>query len=124
MRISADAPICPICKTRPRAAGGAGYLAWCRECRAERYRAKRKPLTREQKDAANKRQQEWRSNNKDALEKARARSSACYHIPLKACQKCGSAENVQRHHEDYSKPLDITFLCKKCHTKEHHWDEK
>jgi hypothetical protein len=33
------------------------------------------------------------------------------------CAVCGSTKNVEAHHEDYSKPLEIVELCKK-----HHWE--
>ena len=37
------------------------------------------------------------------------------------CAICGSTKNIEAHHEDYTKPLEIVELCKK-----HHWeaDEK
>lgn len=31
------------------------------------------------------------------------------------CEICGAMENVQAHHEDYSKPLDVIWLCFKHH---------
>lgn len=31
---------------------------------------------------------------------------------------CGSSEKVQAHHSDYSKPLLIKWVCRKCHTNE------
>lgn len=40
-------------------------------------------------------------------------------IPIQPCVICGTMENVERHHEDYSRPKDITFLCKKHHTERH-----
>jgi hypothetical protein len=36
------------------------------------------------------------------------------------CQHCGATENLEAHHEDYSKPLEVTWLCKSCHIKRHH----
>lgn len=33
------------------------------------------------------------------------------------CEICGSIEKIQAHHEDYSKPLDIVWLC----IKHHRW---
>jgi hypothetical protein len=36
-----------------------------------------------------------------------------------SCEKCGGTDTVQMHHHDYSKPLDVEFLCIGCHTTEH-----
>jgi len=35
------------------------------------------------------------------------------------CVRCGFALGVQAHHEDYSKPLDVMWLCTKCHGERH-----
>ena len=35
------------------------------------------------------------------------------------CIVCGNAE-VEAHHEDYSKPLDVMWLCRKHHGEHHH----
>lgn len=36
-----------------------------------------------------------------------------------SCQTCGIAKPLQAHHEDYSKPLEVKWLCAKCHGIEH-----
>ena len=41
------------------------------------------------------------------------------HLEKQPCEICKSTINVQAHHEDYSKPLDITWLCVKCHNQRH-----
>ena len=39
-------------------------------------------------------------------------------IPRRACEICGN-KNVQLHHDDYSRPLEIRFLCSKHHREIH-----
>ena len=39
-------------------------------------------------------------------------------LKRKPCEKCG-ATKVQAHHPDYSKPLEIVWLCEPCHRLEH-----
>jgi ribosomal protein S27AE len=34
------------------------------------------------------------------------------------CVICGAAR-AHAHHKDYTKPLDVTWLCAKCHTRIH-----
>lgn len=43
-------------------------------------------------------------------------------IERKPCELCGD-ENVQAHHHDYSKPLDVVWLCH-AHHVQHHVDER
>jgi hypothetical protein len=35
-----------------------------------------------------------------------------------ACVQCGMP-NGEAHHEDYSRPLDVTWLCRQCHARVH-----
>ena len=39
-------------------------------------------------------------------------------LKRETCQWCGALDS-QMHHADYSKPLDVTWLCKPCHKRLH-----
>lgn len=40
-------------------------------------------------------------------------------IKLRPCQKCGSQKNIHRHHPNIENPLEVVFLCARCHVAEH-----
>ena len=68
----------------------------------------------------------WRKMNRltgEALRKARCRSFAYTYwkrgkLERLACELCGNV-NSQMHHSDYSKPLEVTWLCRHCHLSWH-----
>lgn len=37
----------------------------------------------------------------------------------RCCEACGIERFTQAHHEDYSRPLDVTWLCVPCHRAQH-----
>lgn len=41
-------------------------------------------------------------------------------LKVMPCEICQSTENVEAHHDDYSKPLDIRWLCQRHHREVHH----
>lgn len=35
------------------------------------------------------------------------------------CNRCGQEARLDAHHEDYSRPLDVEWLCRTCHRRHH-----
>lgn len=50
----------------------------------------------------------------------RAKKRGILQVPAR-CPHCGSDETpIHAHHEDYSKPFQVTWLCPRCHHAHHH----
>jgi hypothetical protein len=91
--------------------------------RAKDPKAKKRSnyLSRKRTDAHKKRVARWQHANLDKhrvhkkihLEKKRGR------LVPKPCTQCGSDKDLCAHHEDHSKPLEITWLCRPCHGRLH-----
>ena len=39
------------------------------------------------------------------------------------CSRCGSEGPIHAHHPDYSKPLEVEFICSSCHGKQHRMEQ-
>ena len=82
---------------------------YCHECHAA-YQRKMRPLyselTPEQKKRAN-------GSAKANTYKRRGK------LVPKPCENCGATKNIQMHHEDYDKPLDVRWFCAPCHRAWH-----
>ncbi len=69
----------------------------------------------------NQKSQEWKKRQEN-IKQRRAVDDVHNHFKelTGSCTKCGSTENLERHHEDYAKPLEFIVFCRKCHRKYHH----
>jgi hypothetical protein len=52
-------------------------------------------------------------------DKISARYTAGKKVPLQSCVICNTTEGIHRHHNDYTKPLEVVFLCSKHHGEIH-----
>ena len=109
-----------------------GRYCYCRDCvkpiRRERYlRKKQKELTINKKWRATHRKkmneysQAWRDRNPEKMAAYNKYVVAIRYGRLKKqpCEVCGSKVS-EGHHHDYSKPLDVRWLCKDHHEEAHH----
>ena len=44
-------------------------------------------------------------------------------IRADSCSECKSKVKIEGHHDDYSKPLEVRWLCEKCHKAWHKYNE-
>lgn len=82
------------------------------------YKGK-KPNNRAAPNAANRRY--YRKTKGRGVKRAHtlvARALAACRLVKLPCQRCGEKRS-EAHHPDYSKPLEVVWLCHPCHMKEH-----
>ena len=92
------------------------YADYQQHLKRNRERAK----TPEGKAAGLRANREWRRRNRQkvAAHNAVARAIAAGSISRQPCERCGN-QNSQAHHDDYSKPLEIRWLCDVDHKERH-----
>ena len=127
--------VCPRCHVEKKRAEfyetKGGISSYCRSCYAERHK---KEGLQSVLEAAKKYREsaKGRAYHKDFMAKAgskyrdkavaegkvNARYMARYYLEKKPCESCGSMSS-QAHHHDYSKPLEVVWLCPAHHADEH-----
>jgi len=82
-----------------------GFDSYCKKCR-QNYRNKNRDIERL-------RSFKWMKNNQD-IAKARSIAGKAYKKRKECCVE--TCKNIgERHHIDYSKPLEVIWLCSKHH---------
>jgi hypothetical protein len=90
----------------------------------ERHKPKQRERTKERRSLdkthlfVNKR---WRDSNKEKRVAQRRLATAVENgsISKGVCSICGTNDFIDAHHPDYSKPLDVVWLCRTHHNLEH-----
>lgn len=101
---SGKSPFCKCGKLKERPAQG-----YCNDCRNKHSRENRKrhwELPEEQRKKAN-----ARAYVKEYIKRG--------NIEKQPCVVCGTMENLEAHHEDYNKPLEVIWYCRKHHVEMH-----
>ncbi|MHA2246060.1 MAG: hypothetical protein ACXADY_13940 [Candidatus Hodarchaeales archaeon] len=126
-----------------------GLSPQCKECvgkrakrrykaRREEYITKQREYSRRNMEKERERLRKYYQNHRQVVleritkhkemnpHKNKARMELAYAIEKRdiirpeICSECRkSSDNIQAHHEDYSKPLDVQWLCPSCHNRLH-----
>lgn len=111
-----------------------GHINKCKECvrkYSKENRLARLPAVQEQDRIRSKLKRqsgvqynkvtEWRNNNPEKYLAQTAVGNAIRdgRLTKLPCVVCGSIENIHGHHDDYSRPLDVVWLCPFHHGERH-----
>lgn len=98
-----------------------GHESYCKQCKSEYSKEKKKEKKLlSYKDISNHKKW-WLAENR--LKKI-AHQKVAYAIQKgelirQPCERCQTTDTVVAHHEDYSKPLDVIWLCDQHHKERH-----
>lgn len=87
----------------------------------ETIKARSKKWREEHRSESNKSKLKYKKNNpeKRSAHSKVSRAIKSGKLTKGDCSACGAKENIQGHHEDYTKPLDVIWFCVKCHGEYH-----
>lgn len=130
---SACSRLLPIGVFGVRRASKDGRTAACRECLSERDRLRESPKraaarkayskTPEGREAGGRAKREWIKRNAEKRTAQLAVGNAVRDGRMfkpEECEMCGElGRKIHGHHDDYSKPLEVRWVCPPCHKEIH-----
>jgi hypothetical protein len=105
-----------------REAGGERYKEYCRKKQKEpKHVEARREYMRARPELHKRINAKWVAANPEKVKARRAVEHAIKKGKLEKlpCSVCGSFYRTHGHHEDYSKPLDVNWLCATHHAARH-----
>lgn len=93
-----------------------GHKSHCKDCRKE-YRKSRPDIYRA--GLVKLKVADRAHPEKNRCRKRVAKAISDGQLIRLPCEQCGDP-NVQAHHDDYSKPLEVRWLCPMCHGRHHY----
>jgi hypothetical protein len=113
----------PVSEVERKRRAAAYALARYRKRREQINAARRVPdeLKRKGVTAAEKRERKRRWDHDKGRARTLVREAVADGrlIRPSRCSRCGHFGGIHGHHEDYSKPLDVVWLCSQCHHDRH-----
>jgi hypothetical protein len=112
---------------------GKRWMSECKECWKARVKARRltdpavraydrqRAKTPERVAKATATTKAWRERNPEAYKAHCALSNAVRDgkVKRKPCEVCASTTGIHAHHKDYARPLEVVWLCARCHHRLH-----
>lgn len=129
---------CSVCKkTKPitdfykHSGHPDGYRYECKDCSSVESRSSYKNRSKEKILAKRERNKEQAAEYTKKIRKMFPEKSRSYNVLAYAiktgkiirpdcCSTCGIDCKPVGHHDDYSKPLEVVWLCSNCHNQLHH----
>lgn len=94
-----------------------GHSYICRECEKIFNRIRYlKYYSIHKEEILERRHQRYLNDKRSGVKKAQDKAIRCIKINTNICQICKKvSNNLERHHFDYSKPIDVIIVCRSCH---------
>jgi len=86
--------------------------------RAEAHKERIANISEDKKKIYTKQKNDWRKRNRDK-QSAHNKAKRANLDKLQHCEHCKENKDLQGHHPDYTKPLEVVWLCASCHGVEH-----